>query len=764
MAIKPSRKFIWLFGENLGKTMNNNSWYSFLRVANEDEFSDIDMYFIATSTARNRKAVHNMPQSIKDRIVWRNSIQHQSLYRRADMFFVTLSYRDILPDKFGENNKYPKPTVYLQHGVIGIKKVGYKPDSYKNTMWRFLCFTQNEIDLMHEYNGFREYQLELCPAMPRWQELVRLDRKYKKQGDQKSILWFITWRDYLKDKKFNVDVFLKKIVDVLSDERLHKYLDSKNLKMTVCLHQLFDIGRLRSILGSSINNYVDVVYQSDIDIMDELAKAKFVITDYSSIGFDATFLGKPVLLYQFDRTMYLRKRSVYVDVYEDIKNNYCSAQDLVRGIVGRHRLNAFYRSRLSRVDMDKVEDGYYTLRLFRRFANSQRNKVVFLGYNFYGRGGTVTATKSLAEGLLEKGYLVELYSLKKNRQKPDLPPGLPLYNFYAGGKSISSKLKRLVKTGKYLGSLNYDINKNLLVPYCGLALGRFVNNTNAYTIVSTRETIHPFLADTNNANIVNKIFFFHTSPKVIEDFYPGIMKVIRQKAIGKVAFVTESSRQGYSEIFNFSSYDKHVITGNALQRSDVVQLEDIMSIDKQDDEDGMLHGLVLMRLSPDRIDDINNMLEFARYLKKINAKDVVIDLFGTGDSVNNVIERLDNEDLGKYIRYRGLTTHPYYQIREHDFLVDFSVNHTFGMIYIEAILNGKMCFAASNEGSRDVLKGIDGAIYESWKDLLAKIRNVPNISTETLRANYAKIEAKYGRSVVASRFEKLLDRKIEENK
>lgn len=760
--IKPTRKFIWLFGENLGETMNNNSWYSFLRIANDDEFSDIDMYFVASNSGKNRAKVRGLSDEVRERVVWRNSIQHLILYRKADMFYVTLSYRDILPDKYGKKNKYPKPIVYLQHGVIGIKKVGYKPDSFKNTMWRFICFTQNEVDLMREQNGFKDYQLELCPAMSRWQELVRLNDEYKSANKQNTVLWFITWRDYLNAKDGNTELFARKIVDVLRDGELSGYLDRNNLDMVVCLHQLFNVDKLKKLLGTNVSSRIKLVYQSDIDIMDMLARAKFVITDYSSIGFDATFLRKPVLLYQFDRTRYLRNRKTYVDIYDEIKANCSTPSEIVRAIVSSHRINEFFSSRLSSVDMAKVKSGYYTAAMFKRFAKAQRNKVSFIGYNFYGRGGTVAATKSLAEGLLEKGYLVDLYCLKKNKQQPDLPPGLPLYNFYAGGRSMSSRLKRLLKDKKYLGSLRYDINQSLLVPYCGFALKKFLDSTNSCTIVSTRETLHPFLANTSNPNIINKIFYFHTPPKVIENFYPGVMDEIKSLDIKKAAFVTESSRSGYNDLFCYSSYDKHAVTGNALQSRDSVQMEDILPVNKDELEDKTLHGLVLMRLSPDRSEDIENMLDFARYMKRNKVEGMSIDLFGTGESVDDVIGAIDDEDLGKYIKYKGLTTHPYHQIRDHDFLVDFSVNHTFGMIYIEAILNGKMCFAASNEGSRDVLNGIDGAIYTSWKDLLAKIKHVPEIDVETLRKNYALIEGRYGRSAVASRFEELLDQKIEE--
>lgn len=59
-----------------------------------------------------------------------------------------------------------------------------------------------------------------------------------------------------------------------------------------------------------------------------------------------------------------------------------------------------------------LSSGAHIDRMYEEFSSIQKNKVTFLGYNFYGVGGTVFATRSLAEALLEKNYLVELLSLK----------------------------------------------------------------------------------------------------------------------------------------------------------------------------------------------------------------------------------------------------------------------------------------------------------------------------------------------------------------
>ena len=759
------KNFIWLFGENLGNTMDNNSWYSFIEIVNDPNFADIDIYYIVKKTSSNCRCVKNLPLNTRKQIVWRNSQKHKRLYKHADMFFVSLSYRDILPDCYGSNNKKPKPTIYLQHGVTAMKKLGYNSHSYKNSLWRFVCYTENEQSIIKDKNEFRDYQLYLCPAMPRWRQLARLSNNYHQtiKRSTANILWFITWREYLSKEELAAN-FYKKISEIATSDKLKEFLRKHDSAMTICIHHMMNVEKIKELL-QDCSDCVKIVLQKDVNIMRELVKANLVITDYSSIGFDATVIGKPVLFYQFDRTRYLLKRDLYIDLYDDINNNYSTAQSLLDAIINRKKwqLNSFFSDKLMSIDKNKLLNGEYTKKMFSDFAAAQRNKISFIGYNFYGRGGTVSATKALSEALLERGYLVDLYCLKKNKQKQNLPPGLLLRNFYAGGKSLSSKLKRLIRNPKYFGSLDYDINKPLLIPYVGLALRNFLDTCNSHTVVSTRETLHGFLANATNPNIENKIFFFHTPPDVINDFYPGLMEeVINDLPIKKAAFVTEQSREGYKRIFNFDGYKEYSITGNTLLQDDMVQPEDIHEFDPNEHADNRLNGICLMRLSPDRIGDIDHMLDFTRYLKQNNINNIFFDLYGTGECVDYVISQIDGEGLGKYVRYRGLTVSPYQKIRNSDFLVDFSLNHSFGMIYIEAVLNGKMCFAAKNEGSSDVLRGINGSIYNSWDDLYLKIMSIPGITQGQLTDNYATIATKYGHKTVVNNFEKLLDRRIDQ--
>ena len=116
------KDYIWLFGENNSLTCNNNSFYFWDQVVNNED--GIQKYFILQKNKYNKKAIKNIEKSKRKNIVWKNSIRHYLLYRNADMFLVTLSYKDVSPSRILWKKIKPHPiktVIYLQHGTIGMK-------------------------------------------------------------------------------------------------------------------------------------------------------------------------------------------------------------------------------------------------------------------------------------------------------------------------------------------------------------------------------------------------------------------------------------------------------------------------------------------------------------------------------------------------------------------------------------------------------------------------------------------------------------------
>lgn len=749
------KNFIWLFGENVGGTANNNSFYFWKQAVSKKD--DIDKYFVMNKNNGNLSVYNALSSFEKKFVLWKNSAKHFDIYNKADMFFVSLSYKDILPDKLlwkNLNFLITKPLIYLQHGTLGIKAIGYKGDAYNNNMFRFVYYNKEIKDTFKEKNQFRDYQLYYGIYPPRYIELVKRHLEYSEtKTEGKNILWFPTWREYF-GKNYKTEILLMQMKKVLSNQRLAEYLDKTSSVFTVCLHQFFNEDKIAFFKENIKTDRIKFVHAKNVDVLDELARNDVLITDYSSVGFDFTTLNKPVILYQPDLETYLKGRGLYCTIEELKQVSVSKSKQLIDTIVNEtYAINPFFRSRLPQeIDYDYILKGQHIERMYEEFAKIQRNKITFLGYNFYGIGGTVFATRSLAEALLEKNYLVQLISLKGFKKFNKMPYGLQLTPLYVDGKRTKTEImKRLIpKVNCFYGNLNYDCSKANLWPYANLALENILKNLKSKTLVSTRESLHLYMTADLSEHIENKIYFFHCASSVVCDLYPEAFKKISKEKLPKVVFVTEESKRAYKTDLDYDNYEQSLVLGNALEISRSVERDDIVV--NTDEEKIDFNGMYLVRISPDRKADLDNLLGFAQYLKEHNEENIKIHVYGNGAYLNEFLELIYDNELEDYIRYCGETSNPKAEMNKYDAVVDFTLNHSFGMPYIEAVLNGKMLYCADNIASREVLDGIDGCIYSSYEDLVNKIRKFPEITEEQLKFNYDKICETYSRAVLADKF------------
>ncbi len=769
--MKNTNKFIWLFGENVSETSNNNSYYFWRHVCLIDD--DIDKYIILAKNEANLAMYNSLNKKEKEFVVWRNSIKHHMLFQNADIFFVTLSYKDVTPDKFMWKKldfAIMKPIIYLQHGTLGIKSLGYKGWGYNNNFFKFLYYNKEIKQVFMQKNDFKDYQLYYGEYPPRYIELVKRHIDYHKTDKSgKNILWFPTWREYF-GRNFRTNIYMMQMCSVFENEELAQYLENTNSTITVCLHQFFDENKINIFKEACKTDKIKFVHASKIDVLDELARNDLLITDYSSVGFDFTTLNKPVILFQPDLEAYLSKRSLYCTIEELKAHSISKVSELVKVITTEnYSINEFFKSKLpENIDFDYIVRGGHIDRMYNDFSKMQRNKVTFFGYNFYGIGGTVYATRSLAEGLLEKNYLVELISLKATNKAGRMPYGLNLTPLYIEGNKRKSELvKRLVpKTKKNYGYIYYDCSKEYLLPYTNLKMKKLMKNIKSKTIVSTRESLHLYFNECTSENVKNKICFFHCTSELIKDLYPVAFEKLKNITIDKAAFVTEESRIGYVNNENYTNYNDFVVIGNALESlrsvsaEDIIKKEELISqnIDNIEEKEKIFRGIYLIRISEEREADLNNLIGFAEFLKNKNISNIVIDVFGSGNYLDEFLKTVYSKELEDYIHYCGSTGNPKTEIVKHDAVVDFTLKHSFGMPYIEAILNGKMLFCADNVASREVLSGIEGSIYTSYDDLLDKILNFDKITSEKLLENYNIISKTYSREAVTNKFIEFMER------
>ena len=749
---------VWLFGENLGATANNNSFYMWRHVVNRHADS-VAPYLVLAKTAANRAAVAGFSRLEREHVVWRNSPSHAWLYLRAEFSFVSLSFRDVLPDCIkilwftkSFNPQQRCSLVYLDHGTLGIKALGYGPGYASGTMLRFVDYNPGSGSFLTEVNELRPYQLLYGVYPPRYQEL--LDKaKSAPHGGGRRILWFLTWREYMGRNIFSYK-FFSKIRKVLESPELREWLDVSDATLTICLHQLCNTKCFQYLeeVEAACTQRMKIVFASQIDVMDEIAASDVLVTDYSSLGFDFTFLRKPVLLYAQDLEIYRRGRKFYCTTEEFEEAAIQDPQEFVRRLTtGDYpSVNPFFASRMELPDeaaYAKVVSGEYIERLYEHFWKLQNETYAFLGYDFSGVGGTVFATKALAEGLLEAGKRVVLCPLK-NGGIGSYPPGTvnrPMidYKHFSRRDKLSCKLHSCEKNYSYL---KYDRDMPKLRPYCGWALVRLLRRIRAKAVVSTRETMHFFLDDATSPWIKEKFYYFHCHAGLVDELFPGTIERLKERSLETALFVTDKNRLMLDEKFGYHHHRRALVTGNALDSSRMIAEDQIQVVPER--ETGYVVA-TLLRLSEERWGDIERALDFARYLKAKGQTKIRINVFGKGSEVLKLQYLLVDEELDGIMAYRGETRNIVKTYCDHDAMVDFSQFQSFGMGYIEAVFNGRMPFCRHNEGSDEVLRDLPQCFFDSDEELERKILALPEVTLDELRRNYETLAQRYSRAAVA---------------
>ena len=746
-------KYIWLIGSNDSFNYNNDSFYFWKNLVQKKD--EILKYYILKKDKKTKEIYKNLTHKEKKYVVWANSFKHFRLFLKADMFFISKSESEFLPTKVLKKKvslKITKPIIILNDNTNYMVTNDYSGKEFNNNIFKLILYNKNLINKYKKLNDFKEYQLDLNSVHPRYTELEKLSRKTK---TKKQILWVIDRDKY--DKKAGRDQIIRMVNRVLKNKQIIEFINKEDIQIKVCLSQIYKQEDANNVLHNVDSSRIKVVSYSKVNFMKEACKSNLLITDNSTLGYDFTFLNKPVLLFNPNLEDYIDNRDTYYSLSEMKKYVITDTKELISKIIGNdYALNDFFKKGISSdINHDDVSKGYNIDYLYNKYKDMQLTDISFIGYNFYGRGGTVSATYSLAEALLEKGFLVHMMSLKQTALVSDItvPYGLNInYIYSTKTRRKLERIKKLMINKKHFSYLKYDSNLKYLIPYAGYGLKKYLSKVKANTVVSTRDSFHFFLKEANNKNIENKVYFFHADANVIEKLFPGASKKLFKLRLEKCAFVTETNRLKYIDKYGFKSYDEYAIVGNSLTSDSIISKEEIHTVSKKD----CYRGIYLTRISKDRVNDLNNAIEFAKYLKANKIDNIVIDIYGKGDYVDQFEDIIYDLELENYLNYKGLTINPHEDLINHDFCIDFSLNQSFGMTYIEGILNGLVVFAYHNYGSNEVLKDIPYSFINSNEELVEKIYNLPNIKKQELVSNYENIASKYSRKVVADNFIELL--------
>ncbi|MGX6465515.1 CDP-glycerol glycerophosphotransferase family protein [Leuconostoc falkenbergense] len=271
----------------------------------QEHYPKEKLYFIIKRDAPDYAKLKAM-----QRVVIHGSFQHFYLLHRASLFVSseTPGHAYFWRENMGltANVVRTKPYVFLQHGVLGFKKLDNIFYGDRLTAPSLLItsslFEQNIVTSQLDYDAKRAP----ITGLARWD---MIDLTQERLNNRDKILVFYTWRPWLddiSDESFRASQYFQHIKATLTI--LSNYDDKQVILM---MHP-----KLHATLDQSLLSKVKLWTDNDGPMNELLSLVATVITDYSSISWEAYYREIPVVFDMFDQARYTDEVGSYIDLDE----------------------------------------------------------------------------------------------------------------------------------------------------------------------------------------------------------------------------------------------------------------------------------------------------------------------------------------------------------------------------------------------------------------------------------------------------------------
>lgn len=281
--------------------------------------------------------------------------------------------------------------VFLQHGPTANKNVTLnygRQGTAERPTERFLVTSELEKRIVVEDYGYRPHQVSVA-GFARFDALFDDDVEH-----ERTVLVMPTWRDSLMDEDaFLTSDYYENWHGFLQAPALHDALVASGLSVKLLLHP-----NMRKYADHFESDRVSVIRQDDVDVQRMLKACAVLITDFSSVCWDFSYLHKPVLFFQFDRSMLVKARAPHIDFDTMLPGPVSTtpatlladlsaviARDLVMDPVHQARADDFltYRDRNNCARIEGIIAGSWNARV--ALERVRNNETVQLGWRWFRR-------------------------------------------------------------------------------------------------------------------------------------------------------------------------------------------------------------------------------------------------------------------------------------------------------------------------------------------------------------------------------------------
>ena len=331
------KKHICLVCEKFSSMAQDNGYYFFKHCMDnqEEQFLGKNIYYIITKDSPDRERV--LPY--KNRLLDFMSLRHLCYILAADLIVSSDSRYHTYPlqSRHSIFNRYIKkiPFVFLQHGVIALKKVdNFYGKGQKGACDLFVVSTDTEKQTIVDNFGYEPKEV-INTGLPRWDVL------HDKSQDRREIMIMPTWRNWLDsvpDKDFEASDYFTHYMALLNSRKLADLLEKYDLEVNFYLHAKF---QEYSDQYQTKSERIHLVSFGETAVNEMLMRCRMLITDYSSVCWDILYQDKPTIFYQFDLDKYEEAHGSYLDMRTELFGDRAENQEQLLALLEEQIKNNF---------------------------------------------------------------------------------------------------------------------------------------------------------------------------------------------------------------------------------------------------------------------------------------------------------------------------------------------------------------------------------------------------------------------------------------
>ncbi|MFE0506086.1 CDP-glycerol glycerophosphotransferase family protein [Peribacillus butanolivorans] len=323
-ALRPyfNKRNIWLIYEKTAERAQDNGYYFFKYIYENQKHQQA--YYIIKPESEDYLKLAGMNNRVLEFMSFKYMV-----YMYSAQLFVSSETKGhaydirIQKGRIRKAMNY-KPLVFLQHGVIGLKKLNsiFKKSSI-NAPSLFVVSSPAEGKIIRNHFGYNDKEI-IVSGLPRWDVINN-----KAAGN--SILMMPTWRVWLENLSYEEvanSEYVQAFKAFLDSSELHKLLEQHELTLYFYLHPKF-----KDFIDHFEINHNRVVISNEQSLNSLMMESSMLITDYSSVSWDMFYQKKPIIFYQFDLDTYNKYQGSYMDFDNELFGDQVfTTEDLIATI------------------------------------------------------------------------------------------------------------------------------------------------------------------------------------------------------------------------------------------------------------------------------------------------------------------------------------------------------------------------------------------------------------------------------------------------